>query len=87
MESLTLELEQPIANGATADIHDWRNGQVLKLYRNFVPRASAAREARITRALHDAGVRVPSVGELLEVNGRLGLPMEKLAARRLLRSW
>ena len=83
MESLTLELEPPIATGATADIHDWRSGQVLKLYRDFVPRASAVREARITRALHDAGVRVPAVGELLEVNGRLGLPMEKLSGPTL----
>jgi hypothetical protein len=83
MESLTLELEPPIATGATADIHDWRNGQVLKLYRDFVPRASAVREARITRALHDAGVRVPAVGELLEVNGRLGLPMDTRTADNL----
>jgi thiamine kinase len=79
MESASVELRPPIATGGTADIHDWRNGQVLKLYRDVVPRTSVVREARITRALHDAGVRVPAVGELLEVNGRLALPMEKLS--------
>jgi tRNA A-37 threonylcarbamoyl transferase component Bud32 len=83
MESVTLELGPPIATGATADIHDWRNGQVLKLYRETVPRTVGPREARITRALHAAGVRVPVVGELVEVNGRLGLPMEKLSGPTL----
>jgi hypothetical protein len=29
---MTLELGPPIATGATADIHDWRNGLVLKLF-------------------------------------------------------
>ena len=73
-----MELGPPIATGATADIHEWRNGQVLKLYRADLPHRVGVREARITGALHAAGVRVPAVGELIEVNGRLGLPMEKL---------
>jgi thiamine kinase len=83
MESVALELGPPIATGATADIHDWRNGQVLKLYHGEIPRSVGPREARITRALHSAGVRVPVVGELVEVNGRLGLPMEKLSGPTL----
>jgi tRNA A-37 threonylcarbamoyl transferase component Bud32 len=78
MESLTAELGPPIATGATADIHEWRNGQVLKLYRAELPHRVGVKEARITGALHAAGVRVPAVGELIEVNGRIGLPMEKL---------
>jgi Ser/Thr protein kinase RdoA (MazF antagonist) len=83
MESLTLELPPPIATGATSDIHDWRDGQVLKLFRDDVPRRAGEREARITKALHAAGARVPAVGDLVEVNGRLGLPMQKLSGRPL----
>ena len=83
MESVTLSLLPPIASGATADIHDWRDGWVLKLYRDDIPRRVGTREARITSALHAAGVRVPAVGELIEVNGRLGLPMEKLIGQPL----
>ena len=83
MESVTLSLLPPIASGATADIHDWRDGRVLKLYRDDIPRRVGTREARITSALHAAGVRVPAVGELIEVNGRLGLPMEKLIGQPL----
>jgi len=83
METLSLELDPPIATGATADIHAWRDGQVLKLYRTTIPRSVGPREARITRALHDAGARVPRVGDLIEVNGRFGLPMEKLSGEPL----
>jgi GrpB-like predicted nucleotidyltransferase (UPF0157 family)/tRNA A-37 threonylcarbamoyl transferase component Bud32 len=78
MKSVTRELTPPIAVGATADIHDWQPGQVLKLYRSEIPPAAGIREARSTRTLFTAGVRVPAVGELMKVNGRLGLPMEKL---------
>ena len=78
MESIRVDLSPPIAVGATADIHDWSAGRVLKLYRADVPRSACVREAKITRLLHAAGVRVPIVGEVVEVNGRLGLPMEKL---------
>ncbi len=83
MDTLTLELDPPIATGATADIHAWRDGQVLKLYRTSIAPRVGPREARITRVLHDAGARVPHVGELVEVNGRVGLPMEKLSGQPL----
>jgi Ser/Thr protein kinase RdoA (MazF antagonist) len=83
LESLTIDLAPPISTGATADIHDWRDGQVLKLFRDDVPRRAGEREARITKALHAAGARVPAVGELIEVNGRIGLPMQKLSGRPL----
>jgi tRNA A-37 threonylcarbamoyl transferase component Bud32 len=83
MESVTVELGAPIAIGATADNHDWHEGQVLKLYRDGIPRRVGPREARITGALHAAGVRVPAVGELIEVNGRVGLPMQKLIGQPL----
>lgn len=83
MESITLDLGPRIATGATSDIHDWRNGQVLKLFHAGFPHASALREARITGALHRAGVSVPAVEELVEVNGRLGLPMQKVSGQTL----
>lgn len=83
MKSVTFELAAPIAVGATADIYDWRHGQVLKLYRREIPRAAGVRERRSTIALLNAGVRVPAVGELMEVNGRLALPMEKLSGAPL----
>ena len=83
VESVTISLAAPIASGATADIHDWRDGQVLKLYRDGIPRRVGTREARITSALHAAGARVPAVGELIEVNRRIGLPMEKLIGQPL----
>lgn len=71
-------LGQPIAEGRTAVIYAWRAGAVLKVFRDWFPRADIEYEARIARAVHSAGLRVPEVGEIVEVEGRLGLEYERL---------
>jgi thiamine kinase len=83
MESRTVELGAPFAVGGTSEMYAWDDGLALKLFRAGSPPAIARHEARVTRALRDAGVRVPFVGELLQVNGRLGLPMERLSGAPL----
>lgn len=71
-------LGEPIAVGRTAEIYAWEDGQVLKLFLDWVPENSAQYEARIARAVHAAGLPVPAVGELIEVEGRRGLVYERV---------
>jgi uncharacterized protein (TIGR02172 family) len=69
---------QPIAYGRTAEIYSWGNDQVLKLFYDWVTERGVQREARIARAVHAAGLPVPSVGEIVEIDGRLGLAYERV---------
>lgn len=71
-------LDQLLAEGRTAAIYAWGNGGVVKVFRDWFPRDDIEYEARIARAVHAAGLRVPEVGEVVEVEGRLGLEYERL---------
>lgn len=69
---------QPIAQGRTAEIYTWDDGHVLKLYREWCPPDWVDYEARIARAVYEAGIPSPKTGEILEVDGRRGLMYERL---------
>lgn len=71
-------LDQPLAEGRTATVYAWGIGGVVKVFRDWFPREDIEYEARIARAVHAAGLRVPEVGEVVEVEGRLGLEYEPL---------
>ena len=73
-----------LAEGRTAAIYAWRPGQVLKLYRPGFDQTLPEYEARIARAVFAAGVAAPQVGELVHVNGQVGLEYERLDGNSLL---
>ena len=72
------ELGEPIAYGRTAEIYAWQEGQILKLFYDWFGRESIEYEAQIGQAVHDSGLPVPAVGEIVQVNGRNGLIYERV---------
>jgi len=73
-----MSLGKPIARGRTAEIYSWENGWILKLFHEWFPDEAVRYEARIARIVHEAGLPVPAVGEVVEVSGRLGLIYERV---------
>ncbi len=73
-------LGKPIALGRTAEVYACENGQVLKLFRPPWGRAAAESEARLARTVHAAGT---AVGEVIEYDGRFGLPYAHVEGRLL----
>jgi Ser/Thr protein kinase RdoA (MazF antagonist) len=69
---------QRIDEGRTAEIFAWDEGRVLKLYRAEFPREWVDWEAQLTRAISKAGVPAPHVFDVLEVEGRRGIIMERI---------
>lgn len=72
------DLGQPIAFGRTAEIYAWQEGQVLKLFHSGFALEDIEQEARIAGAMHASGLPVPSVGEIVRVNGRNGLVYQRV---------
>ena len=66
-----------LGEGRAAEVFAWGDAHILKL---FLPScaARAAHEARITRAVRAAGLPVPAVVELAEVEGRQGIIYERV---------
>ena len=79
----TNHLGKPIAIGGTSEIYDWEPGWVLKLYFDrFGPRM-ADYERRIAAAICATGLPVPAVGEIVHVDGRVGLLYQKCAGMQM----
>ena len=72
-----------IGRGFTAQVYAWDDGRVLKLFERWRPAAKVEKEFAITRAVHAAGLPVPSVHELVEVDGRKGIVFERVDGRSM----
>jgi uncharacterized protein (TIGR02172 family) len=75
---MAISLSAPIAQGRTAEIFVWDDHHVLKLYRAWCPPHWADYEARIARAVYEAGIPSPAAGDIIEVDSRRGLIYERL---------
>ena len=79
-----LSLDKPIAHGRTADVYDWDEGHILKLFHTGFERPDIEYEFRIAQAIHASGVRAPTAKALLQVQGRNGLIYERVAGESML---
>ena len=70
---------KPIAIGREAEVYAWPEHRVLRL---LLPGhgslAQLEREREVMRACVAAGVRAPDAGEIIEVDGRFGLVLERV---------
>ena len=82
-----MHLGTPIALGRTAEIYAWKDGYIIKLFRDWMTAASVEYEARVARAVHTAGLPVPAVGKVIEVNGCLGLVYERVEGMSMLETF
>jgi tRNA A-37 threonylcarbamoyl transferase component Bud32 len=76
-------LGEKIGEGAFADVHAWAPGQVVKLFKDGVPRRIAW-EARMTRVAFAAGLPAPEVFDEVTLEGRFGIVMSHLDGPTLL---
>src|SRR5436190_24225927 len=81
---MNLKLTKPIAEGRTAEIYEWNNGYVLKLYHDWCPPYWIEHEAQVAHAITTAGVPSPGAGEIVEVNHRRGLIYERVTGISML---
>jgi len=75
-----------IGEGRGADVYAWEEGRVLKLYRSEAAARWAEQEAAITRDVRRAGLPVPAVEGVIEVNGRPGIVFERVEGPSMLRA-
>ena len=74
----------PIARGRTAEIYDWDDGLVLKLFFPNFSSVEAEEEATVTRAISSTGFKAVTIKEVVEIAGRKGIVMEKIIGESLL---
>jgi uncharacterized protein (TIGR02172 family) len=74
----------PLARGRTADVYEWGDDHILKLFHDWFSLENIEYEQHIARSVHASGVKSPVVGELVKVDGRNGLVYERAAGKSML---
>jgi aminoglycoside phosphotransferase (APT) family kinase protein len=74
-----------VGKGFTSDVYAWGEGRVLKLFHSWVPAYRTQREYTVTRAIHGAGLPAPAVYELISIDGRNGIVIERVEGLSMLR--
>ena len=77
-------LGEKIGEGATADIHVWAPGQIVKLFKAGVWPRLGRHEARMTRAAFAAGAPAPEVLDEVTLEGRFGIVLPRFDGPTLL---
>jgi aminoglycoside phosphotransferase (APT) family kinase protein len=80
-----IQLGPQIAHGLTSEVFALDSERVVKLYLPWMRREKAEWEFTVVSALHSAGAPVPKAFEIVEINGRLGLVLERLNGISMLR--
>ena len=84
MSDVRLAGLRKIAEGRQAEIFAWGDGDVLRLLRYQDDSGQLSREMAAMEAAARAGVPIPAVREIVEVEGRPGLVMERIDGTDLL---
>jgi tRNA A-37 threonylcarbamoyl transferase component Bud32 len=77
-------LGEKIGAGATADVHAWAPGQVVKLFKPGFSRRLARHEVHMTHTAFTAGAPAPQVFGMVTLEGRFGMVLEHLDGPTLL---
>lgn len=84
MNTTSLEGRTLVGEGRTAEIYEWGEGRVLRLYRAGASQGWVQRELRAFQGVSEAGIPSPTVypadsdDGLLETDGRLGFVMDRV---------
>lgn len=73
-----------IGRGATAEVFEWEDGKILKLYREFMPKEACYHEYEITRQLAGHFSFLPKTYEFIQRDNRCGIVYEKITGRTMM---
>ncbi|UQZ34700.1 hypothetical protein C2I18_14910 [Paenibacillus sp. PK3_47] len=74
-----------IGEGRTAEVWEYGEGAILKLYREDIPGEHVDREYTISSYAYAQGVHTPRPLDLITVEGRKGIVFEHIAGKTMLR--
>jgi hypothetical protein len=77
-------LGEKIGEGASAEVHAWAPGQVVKLFKSGSSRRLGWHEAHMTDAVFAAGAPAPQVFGVVILEGRLGIVLQHFDGPTLL---
>lgn len=73
-----MEKGKLIGQGRTAEIFEYGENKILKLYRSYMPKVAIENEYKVSLEVYKLGIPVPKVYEFIEEDGRYGIVYERV---------
>lgn len=67
-----------LAEGSTAQIFEWDENKVVKIFHKNICEASIIEELTKSKKLNETGLSVPKAFEMVNIDGRTGIVLEKV---------
>lgn len=74
-----------IGTGRTAEVYEWGQDKVLKLYYDWVPKDWVDSEIEIGYSIYKAGVSSPAIYDIVELEGRNGIAFQRINGKTMLK--
>ncbi len=78
-----MEKGKLLGKGMTAEVYKWGHDKVLKLYLDNYTEEWIKREAGIGENVHKAGVPSPDVFDMVEIDGRKGILLQRIFGKTI----
>jgi len=82
--SFIMQKGKLLSRGMTAEVFEWGEDKVLKLFFDNFDETWALNEANIGKAVFDAGIPSPEVFEIINVDNRKGIILERIFGNTML---
>lgn len=79
-----MEYGKLIGTGYTADVYEWKDGKVLKLFKKGYPEVAIEKELQNARAIAGLDFAKPGVYGLVKVDGQSGIIYDRVEGQSLL---
>ena len=74
-----------IGSGATADVFDWTEGTIIKIFNDYEPDIAIEQEINNTKALQSCSFKYPKFIQKLEYDGKRAIIYEKIVGTSILK--
>lgn len=78
-----MEKGELLGKGMTAEVYKWGQDKVLKLYKESYHGEWIKQEVTIGRKIYEAGVPSPAVFDMVEVDGRKGILLQRIFGKSM----
>nr|MBP9023045.1 aminoglycoside phosphotransferase [Spirochaetota bacterium] len=75
-----------LGKGMTAEVYEWDDDKVLKLYYDSFSKDCVDFEAHVSKTVFEAGVSSPEVFGIVALEGRLGIVFQRICGQSMLRA-
>jgi len=73
-----------IGKGYTAEVYEWGDKEVVKLFYKDFPKVIIEREFNISKTIKERGLPIPGVRRIIEFEGRSGIIYTKISGKALM---